>query len=329
MMFSITTLGTASAMPVVNSYQSAQVLDVHGRFFLIDCGEGAQVAMMKNRIPMQKIDVICISHIHGDHVFGLFGLLSTLGMQGRTATMSIFGPRNLGPILNFFVSYYGKGLLYDIKFHPLTNTKPEIIYDKKKMCIEAFPLNHKIETYGYIFREKEPQLNVSKEALKKYDFTLTEIGALKRGEDILRPAGKESDADFFNGFTKYSGTDEPLLIKNEEATYKPYEPRSYAYCSDTAPFDELVSWISGVDYLYHEATFLKEYTQLAKDRFHSTTLQAAETAKNAGVKKLIVGHYSSRCRESKKYESECKTIFPNTVAATDGDVFTIPLIKNN
>ena len=174
-----------------------------------------------------------------------------------------------------------------------------------------------------MIREKLPQLNIRKDALDKYDFTKTEIGALKRGEDILRPAGPDDGATFLNGFIKHSGTDEPLLIKNEEAAYLPYVPRSYAYCSDTAPFPELSEWVKGVDLLYHETTYLDQYQDQAAKRFHSTTKQAALCALDAGAKKLVIAHYSSRCRDASKYEAECRTIFPETYAANDGDVFEI------
>ena len=244
-------MGTASAMPVIDRYQSAHVLEVHGRLFLIDCGEAVQRQMIRYKVPLAKLDTIFISHIHGDHLFGLFTLLSTLGLSCKVTPVVIYGPSNLCPLLKSFMSFYGKGIGITIDFHPLSVKTPEVIYSTKSLEVLAFPLNHKIETYGYMIREKLPQLNIRKDALDKYDFTKTEIGALKRGEDILRPAGPDDGATFLNGFIKHSGTDEPLLIKNEEAAYLPYVPRSYAYCSDTAPFPELSEWVKGVDLLYH------------------------------------------------------------------------------
>lgn len=310
-------------MPVIDRFQSAHVLEVHGRLFLIDCGEAVQRQMIRYRVSLAKLDTIFISHIHGDHVLGLFTLLSTLGLGGRTAPVVIYGPSNLGLLLKFFLSYYGKGIGVDVDFHPLALKGPEAIYSTKSLEVMAFPLNHKIETYGYLVREKMPQMNIRKEALEKYGFTRAEIGALKRGEDIIRPAGPDEGATFLNGFVRHSGTDEPLVIRNSEAAYLPYEPRSYAYCSDTAPFPELSGWVRGVDLLYHEATYLQEFSGQAKLRYHSTTLQAAQCAADAGVKKLVVAHYSSRCRDAAKYQAECRTIFPETYAANDGDVFEI------
>lgn len=316
-------MGTASAMPVVERYQSAHVLEIRERLFLIDCGEGVQRQLLKNRVSLAKLDSIFISHIHGDHLFGLFPLLSTLGLSCKNTPVVIYGPSNLAPFLNFFMSYYGKGIGIEISFHPLSLKEPEVIYETKSIEVLAFPLNHKIETYGYLFREKMPQLNVRKEAVERYNLTLSEIGAIKRGEDVLRPAGPDDGASFMNGFVRHSGTDEPLLIRNDEVAYLPYVPRSYAYCSDTAPFPELSTWVKGVDLLYHEATYLEEMAEQAAARHHSTTLQAARCALEAGAGKLVIGHYSSRCRKAARYQEECRTIFPETYAAEDGDVFEI------
>ncbi len=316
-------MGTASAMPVIDRYQSAHVLEVHGRLFLIDCGESVQRQLIKHHISLSKLDTIFISHIHGDHVFGLLPLLSTAGLSCKNTPIVIYGPANLGPMLKFFLSYYGKGIGVEIDFHPVSAKSPEVIYSTKSLEVLAFPLNHKIETYGYLFREKKPMLNIRKEKLEEYGFTLAEIGTLKSGEDVVRPAGRNDDATFMNGFVKYSGTDEPLLIRNEDVTYLPYQPRSYAYCSDTAPFPELHEWVKGVDLLYHEATYLQKYALQATQRYHSTTLQAAQCALDAGVKKLVIAHYSSRCRDVELYQKECRSIFPETYAANDGDEFEI------
>lgn len=303
--FKVTMMGTASAMPVRDRNQSAQVLQVHGRLFLIDCGEGVQGQFLKYRVPMMKLESVFISHIHGDHVFGLFGLLSTLGMRGRTDPLHIYAPASFGPILRFFLSYYGDGLRYGIPFHPLAMKAPETVFSTRTVEVLAFPLNHRIETFGYLFREKEPPWNVRKAAIAQCGLTLTEIGTLKRGEDVLR------------------GDRQRIAVS--EAAYKPYVPRSYAYCSDTAPFPEEAAWVRGVDILYHEATYLAEYAEEAVRRHHSTTLDAARCACAAGAGRLVVGHYSSRERDAARYEAECRTLFPESYAASDGDVFEIPL----
>ena len=327
--FQLKIMGSASARPVIDRFQSAQVLTVHGRSFLIDCGEGVQIQLQHFGISSLKIDSIFISHIHGDHVFGIFGLLSTMGMLGRTIALNIYAPLAFGPILKFFLSYYGEGLGFEIRHIVLKMKEPELIYETKSLEISAFPLNHGIETFGFLFKEKAPQRNVNKDALAKYGFTLAEIASLKRGEDIVRPAGRNDSAPgFHNGFVKYSDSDEPLIIKSEEASYVPWIPRSFAYCSDTAPFARETEWVKGVDMLYHETTYLAEYAELAATRHHSTTLQAAQCAKDAGVGRLIIGHYSSRNRNSSVYEKECRSVFPESYASNDGSVFDLPLKKH-
>ncbi|MBO6159934.1 MAG: ribonuclease Z [Bacteroidales bacterium] len=306
MNFTLTVLGTASAMPMTGRYQSAQVLSVHGRSFLIDCGEGIQRQMLRARIPMMKIDSVFLSHIHGDHVFGLPGLLSTMGMKARTQPLNVFAPPSFAPLLKFFLSYYGEGLAFEIRHVPLTMKAPEVILQTKSVEVLAFPLNHKIETFGFLFREREPQMNVRKEKIAEYGLSLTEIAAVKRGDDVVRGG---------------------QVIPFNELGYKPFEPRSYAYCSDTAPFAELPRWVAGVDLLYHETTYLDELADQAALRHHSTTLQAARCALEAGVKQLLIGHYSSRVKETDRYEAECRTLFPATTAAQDLMTVDLPLVK--
>ena len=295
-------LGTASAMPVATRNQSAQALQVHGRLFLMDAGEGVQTQMVRYRVPMAKLEAVFISHVHGDHVYGLFGLLSTFGMGGRMVPLHVYGPANLRPFINFFLSY-NDWLPYEIVFHPVNTRFPEVVFETKSVTVTAFPLLHGIETYGYIFREKEPQWNVRKECIAEYGLTLTEIGTLKRGEDVVREDG--------------------TVIPLAEAAYKPFVPRSYAYVSDTAVFPGEAEVLKDVTVLYHEATFLQEHEDKAAARFHSTTLQAARVALDAGVSRLLIGHYSSRNLDHRLYEAECRTVFPETYAALDGDVFEI------
>ncbi len=290
-------------MPVRGRNQSAQALQVHGRLFLIDCGEGVQYNMVAHRIPMMKLDSLFISHIHGDHVFGFMGLLSTLGMKGRQTPLNIFAPPAFGPMLKFFLSYYGDGIGYEIRYTPLKMKEPETLLETKSIRVQAFPLNHGIETFGFRFEEKEPPFNVHKEAIEKFGLSLTEIGTLKRGEDVLRADGS--------------------VIPASEAAYKPFVPRSYAYCSDTAPFPEEAVWLKGTTVIYHEATYLRELEDQGAQRHHSTTLQAARVALEAGAQKLLIGHYSSRNAEIAQYEAECRTLFPETYATSDGEVYDI------
>ena len=308
MNFTLKVLGTASALPTTERYPSAQVLDVRGRLFMIDCGEGAQIQLRKAGVSFLKIEHICLSHIHGDHLFGLFGLLSTMGMLGRSSDLDIYAPASFRPVLDFFLSSFGEGIKFGINFVPLEMKEPEVVYENRTVELLAFPLNHRVDTYGFMIREKLPPYNVHKEAISRYGLSLTEIGTLKRGEDVLRSDGS--------------------VVRSDEAAYVPYVPRSYAYCSDTAPFPELSRWIAGVDLLYHEATFPAEMSEMAEKTFHSTTLQAAQTALDAGAKRLLVGHYSSRFPSVDFYLDELKTVFPNAELAHDLDEFEIPLLKN-
>lgn len=249
-------------MPISDRNPSAQVLSVHGRLFLIDCGEGTQQAMRRAHLSFIKVEAICLTHIHGDHMFGLFGLLSTMAMYGRTQDLHIYAPVNFGPVVKFFMSYFGEGVNYKIIHHPLSMKEPQVVHESKNVTISAFPLQHKIDCYGFRFDEKRTERQLEKHAA-----------------------------------------------------------RSFAYCSDTMPFPELAQWVKGVDILYHEATYLDDMADKARERFHSTTIQAATCARDAEAGKLLVAHYSSRIRDISLFEKECQTIFPNTQALNDGDEF--------
>ena len=310
MNFTVNVLGTASALPTTERYPSAQVLDVRGRLFMIDCGEGAQIQMRKAGLSFLKLEHICISHIHGDHLFGLFGLLSTMGMLGRSSRLNIYAPESMREVLDFFRSRFGEGLLFEINYVPLAMNCPQVVYENRTVELLAFPLNHRVDTYGFMIREKVPPLNVRKDAVAMYGLSIAEIGALKRGEDVIRMTDGRCQ-----------------VISNADAAYRPYVPRSYAYCSDTAPFTELAEWVKGVSLLYHETTFPASMEDMAARTFHSTTLQAAQTARDAGVGKLIVGHYSSRFHSPDFYLDEIRTVFPEAQMAHDMDVFEIPLVK--
>jgi ribonuclease Z len=269
---------------------------------MIDCGEGAQIQLRRAGVSFLRIEHICLSHIHGDHIFGLFGLLSTMAMLGRTAPLNIYAPKSFAPILDFFKTRFGEGILYEINYVVLEMSSPEVVYENRNVELLAFPLNHRVETFGYIIREKMPQFNVRKDAIDRYGLTLSEIGTLKRGEDVVR---------------------EDMVIANSEAAYRPYNPRSYAYCSDTAPFPELAQWVKGVSVLYHEATFPAEMSEMAAKTFHSTTIEAANCAKEAGVGRLLVGHYSSRYPSVDFYLDELRSVFPESYLTRDMDVVEI------
>ena len=264
MNFTLTILGSASALPFSDRNPSAQALSVHGRLFLLDCGEGTQQRIRQEHLSFVKIEAIFISHIHGDHCFGLFGLLSTMSLYHRTGDLHIYGPQNLGPILKFYLSYFGQDLGYEIVFEPLSNGKT---IELPFVNVTAFELNHKIDCYGFRF------------------------------DEVVTPRRN------------------------------PWKPRSYAYVSDTAPFPELAEYVKGVDILYHEATYPKGMEDKAAQYFHSTTLQAASCAREAGAGKLLIGHYSSRVKDIATLGEECREIFPESFTVNDGDIFEIPYIR--
>ena len=303
MEFSLTTLGSASAKPSVDRFSSVHVLNARGRLFLLDCCEGAQFQLVRYKFSLMKIDHILISHLHGDHVFGIFGLLSTQTLLGRTADLHIYAPRDFSSMLNFFMGHFGEGVKFSIIHHPLTFNDFRTICETRTVEVSAFPLNHGVETFGFLFQEKEPQFNVHKDAIGQYGLSREEIGTLKRGEDVLRTDGTR------------------ILLS--DAAYKPFEPRSYAYCSDTAPFPEEAQWLRGTTVIYHETTYLQEMAELGASRHHSTTLQAAALAAEAGAQRLLIGHYSSRTEDIRAYERECRSIFPATFATSDGEVYDI------
>jgi ribonuclease Z len=321
--FAVTVLGTASALPMANKYPSAQVLSVQGRLFLIDCGEATQMQLRKAGVSFLKIEAIFLSHTHGDHVFGIFGLLSTMSMLGRTQALTIYAPSSFAPMLDFIRTYYGEGVNFSIDFVPLEHEGVKVIYDSPYMKVQAFPLQHRVPCYGYLFSQQQPGLNVKKDKIETYHLSISEIAALKRGEDLVRKAGPLVEPCMENEYCPQSGTDEDLCLPNEEFTYYPYEPRSYAYCSDTRYFPELASWVKGVNLLYHEATYPEEMAEKAQMRFHATASQAAQCAKEAGAERLMIGHFSSKYPDHQIFLSQAQVVFPHTVLAKELESYEI------
>jgi ribonuclease Z len=294
----LTILGTSSALPTSERYPSAHVLNVHERLFLIDCGEGTQMQLRRNRIRFGKINHIFISHIHGDHVFGLNGLLSSLSLMGRKSPLHLYAPENFERILHSHLNDFDINLSFDILFTPLSGKEPVLILDDKYITVSSFPLQHRIPTFGFLFREKESERNIIKECILKYQIPTVRIRAIKKGEDFI--------------------TRDEDVIPNSDLTTPPPKPLSYAYCSDTKYFERLSSFVKGVTLLYHEATFDKSMDDLALVTSHSTTLDAARTALNANAGSLLIGHFSSRYKNIQFLVDEARTIFPDTHAAIDG-----------
>jgi ribonuclease Z len=304
----LTILGSSSALPTSDRYPSAHVLNAHERFFLIDCGEGTQMQLRKNKIRFSKINHIFISHLHGDHVFGLYGLLSTFSLMGRKDPVHLYAPRNYQQILHSHLNDFDIHLSFEIDFVPLAGKDPVQILDDKYLTVTSFPLEHRIPAFGFLFREKKSERNVVKERITEFQIPAVRIRAIKKGEDFVTPEG--------------------IVIKNEDITLPPAQPLSYAYCSDTKYFRRLASFVNGVSLLYHEATFDKSKEDLARVTCHSTTLDAARTALEANAGNLIIGHFSSRYKDISLLVEEARSLFPNTFAAIDGKSFDIGNLNN-
>jgi ribonuclease Z len=299
----LTILGSSSALPTSGRYPSAHVLNAHERLFLIDCGEGTQMQLRKTRTRFTKINHIFISHLHGDHVFGLYGLLSTFSLMGRENPIHLYAPENYRSILISHLNDFDIHLSFEIDFIPLSGKDPVKILNDKYITVTSFPLQHRIPSYGFLFREKISERNIIKECIEKFNIPLIRIPAIKKGEDFVNPDGE--------------------IIKNETITLPPSEPLSYAYCSDTKYFKRLASFVKGVTLLYHEATFDKSKDDLAKTTGHSTTLDAAKTALNAGAGTLLIGHFSARYKDISLLVDEARILFPDTYAAIDGKTFDV------
>jgi ribonuclease Z len=299
----LTILGSSSALPTSKRYPSAHVLNAHEHLFLIDCGEGTQMQLRKCKIRVGKINNIFISHLHGDHIFGLYGLLSTFNLMGRENPLNLYAPESYLPMLNSHLRDFDINLNFEIVFGPLKGKDPVKIYDDKYITVTSFPLKHRIEAFGFIFREKPADRNIIKDCIVRYGIPTVRIPAIKKGEDFV--------------------TKEGTLVKNEEITISPAKPLSYAYCSDTMFFSRLATFVKGVDLLYHEATFDKSMSELAKMTKHSTTLDAAKTALNANAGTLMIGHFSARYKNISGLVDEARTIFPATIPAIDGTTYDL------
>jgi ribonuclease Z len=299
----VTVLGSGSALPTSERFPSAHVLNMHERLFLIDCGEGTQMQLRRNRIRFGKINHIFISHLHGDHVFGLYGILSTFNLMGRVASLHIYAPENYNTMLRSHLADFDIHLNYEIDFIPLAGKNPVKILDDKYLTVTSFPLQHRVPAFGFLFAEKPHDRNIIKESIDRYEIPALRIPAIKKGEDFITKDG--------------------TLIKNEGITVPGPPSLSYAYCSDTKYFKRLPSFVKGVDLLYHEATFDKSLEGLAKTTGHSTTIDAAKTAADAGVGSLIIGHFSARYKDILPLVEEARNLFPMTVPALDGHTYEV------
>lgn len=303
MSFSVTILGASSAKPTATRYPSAQAVNIHEQYYLVDAGEGVQQQMIRMGINPLKLRAVFISHLHGDHVFGLFPLLSTLGLYGRRTPLPVYAPAPLGEILAAHLRYFDTDLPYAVEWHEVHTTQHALLLENRTLEVWSIPLRHRVPTAGFLFREKQPPLNVDKFKIAKYGLSIAQIAAAKRGEEVILDSGE--------------------TLPNAELTYEPYRPRSYAYLSDTARSAKAAKLAAGVDLLYHEATYAAAESKTAKLRGHSTTEDAAKAAIEAGAGRLIIGHYSSRYKDENELVAEARKLFPATDPATEGSTFII------
>ena len=296
-------LGCHAATPSMNGNPTSQVLEIRDHMFLIDCGEGTQVQLRKHRIKFSRINHIFISHLHGDHFFGLPGLISTFQLLGRERELHLYGPEGLKEAILLLLRVGNSWTGFQLIFHELKAKEGEQIFDDEKVRVTTIPLAHRIYTNGFLFQEKLKERGLNMEAVAKYKIDRAYFKNIKKGKDLVLDSG-----DF---------------IPNEELTFDPPRPRSYAYCSDTAYSEAIVPQIKWADLLYHESTFLSTEAHLAKKTGHSTASEAAEIAKKAEVGRLLLGHFSTRYKDKNLFLEEARAIFPLADLAEDGKVFEV------
>lgn len=304
MSLKLTILGCHSATPRINANPTSQFLEIKNHHFLIDCGEGTQVQLRKYGVKFSKIKHIFISHLHGDHFFGLVGLISTFRLLNRDTELHIYAPKGLKEIVTLQMKLSKTWTNYPLIFHELTATKSELIFEDNKVEVHTIPLNHRIYTNGFLFKEKLGERKLNMNAVMQYaEIEICDYQNLKNGRDFILENG--------------------TVLKNEILTLDPPTPLSYAFCSDTGYFPAIVPIIKNVSCLYHETTFLQDREALADTTKHSTAAQAASIAQQAQVKQLIIGHYSSRYKNIEAFKTEAQELFKNTLLADEGKVFKI------
>ena len=304
MSIKLTILGCHSATPRANAFPTSQYLEINNRHFLIDCGEGTQQQMRKYKVGFTKINHIFISHLHGDHFYGLIGLLSTYGILSREKELHIYGPKGIKEVTLLQLKVSKSHANYPIIFHELNSKESELIFEDDKVSVKTIPLKHRVYTNGYLFTEKEKPLKLHIDNIKQYkEIDRADYNNIKAGKDITLSTGE--------------------IISNSELTLPPKQPLSFAFCSDTVYKPDIVPIIKDADLLYHEATFLNDREDLAKKTKHTTSKQAAQIAKDANVNQLILGHYSGRYKDISLFKKEAKEIFDKTELAEPGKYFSI------
>ncbi|MCB0531888.1 MAG: ribonuclease Z [Lewinellaceae bacterium] len=299
----VTILGTSSGGPFHGRNYTAQVLQVENHYFLIDCGEGTQQQLYNCRVPYDRFQQIFISHLHGDHVFGLIGLLTSYCLKKRTKKLELYAPPGLQELIEQTARLSGVLFPYELVFHEVDASVSKLVFENKQVEVYTIPLMHRCNCSGWLFREKQKPRNIRKEKIDEYGIAIPDIKKIKNGEDLLLADGR--------------------VIPNSELTLPPTAPRAYAFCSDTAPSNTVAKAVQGVDLLYHEATFTDEHVEEARLSYHSTARQAAEIARKAGVKKLLLGHFSGRYTDLERHLAEACSVFPETEIATECRIYSV------
>lgn len=301
--FELNILGCGSAKPTTRHQPTSQILNVRGKFFMIDCGEGVQTQMQKMGLSMMNIGHIFISHNHGDHVFGLPGLIGTMDLLGRTSELHVHGPLQVGDFIDYLLKTFYTDIGYNVIFHPVDVHQHALVYEDRSITVHSIPLQHRLPTSGYLFREKPGLPHIRREMIDAFNIPISQINNIKAGAS----------------WTTEDGT----IIPHERLTTPANPPRSYAYCSDTVYLPHLKDVLNGVTLLYHEATYMHERAPRAEQTRHSTALQAAMQARDAKVEQLCIGHFSASLKDENSLLREAQSVFPNTILANEGLVVSI------
>ncbi len=299
----LTILGCYAATPRTITNPTSQLLEIKNRMFLIDCGEGTQVQLRKNKIKFSKINQVFISHLHGDHFFGLIGLISTFSLLGRTTDLHIYGPKGIKEIVILQLRLSNSWTNYGLFFHELESNESVVVFEDDKVLITTIPLKHRVYTNGFLFQEKAGERKLNMDAVLNYEIESCYYQKIKNGKDITLEDGR--------------------VIPNTELTFDPIQPKSYAFCSDTVYHEAILPIIENVDVLYHESTFLESEQSLAERTLHSTAKEAARIALKANAKQLILGHYSTRYDSINLFKDEAQTVFSEVLLAEDGATFEL------
>ena len=301
--FNINILGCGSALPTTRHLATSQIVDLRDKLYMIDCGEGTQVQMRRMRVRFGRLAHIFISHLHGDHCFGLPGLISTLGMLGRTGELVVHGPKEVETYLRPVMDLFCRGMEFEVRFNPVDTRSHSLVMEDRSLSVYSIPLKHRIPTCGYLFAEKPKEAHIIREMTDFYQVPVRCMKDIKQGQDYVTPEGE--------------------VVPNSRLTRPAAPPKRYAFCSDTAYNRSIIPIIEGADLLYHESTFAECDLARAKETFHSTARQAAEIARDAHVKRLVIGHYSARYEDLSELHREAEAVFPGTILGNEGTVIPV------